>query len=1218
MADIKISQLPAATTPLAGTEEVPLVQSGTTKKVSVTNLRGSSVSDVTATAPVVSSGGTTPNISMAAATGSVNGYLTSTDWTTFNSKQPAGSYLTNGGALGTPSSGTATNLTGLPLSTGVTGTLPVANGGTGTATPSLVAGTNVTVTGTWPNQTISSTASGTGDVVGPASSTDNAVARFDSTTGKIIQNSGVVINDSGEVTVGVWKGTEVGLSYGGTGASSASQARGNILPSYTGNAGKVLAVNSGETDVEYISAGGTGTVTSVAVSGGTTGLTTSGGPITAAGTITLGGTLAVASGGTGTATPSLVAGTNVTITGTWPNQTINSSGGGSMTYPGAGIANSTGSAWGTSYSTTGSGTVVALATSAALTTPAITGGSVDNATIGSTTRNTIAGTTELIGPAASANFTRFPGALAVVSNTDAGIQQNESLNVGVMAEAVSSNTTWGSGLYGAGYTNTVGNGRGTGVTGEGHVSAATDTGVAVGVRGYAKDVHTGNYNIGLYGDAENGDSGLTYGGNVALFLANGNIVTSSGSAKSWYLGGDITFNGEGATKTIGVTNGAVFALGTPSSGTLTNVTGLPLTTGVTGTLPIANGGSGQTTAQTAMNAFAGAVTSGSYLRGNGTNVVMATIQAADVPTLNQNTSGTAAGLSATLAVTSGGTGQTSYTDGQLLIGNSTGNTLSKATLTAGSNITITNGNGSITIAASGGGGASAATPTALGTVYGATSTASPYNALLGYQVGNSLTTGAENTAVGWRALYQNASGNNNVAIGEAALNFNTVSNNTAVGYQAGYSNTTGANITAVGYQALLNNTTGGSNTAVGYQAAYTNTTGGPVTAIGYRAGRVYNVADSWGSVFIGNDAGVSITTGIDNIAIGGASLATLTTNSFCTVVGAKAARLNTANRISAFGWGALTTNSTGIANNAFGVSALSSNTTGSDNIAFGSEDSGTGWGPLHVNSTGSYNVAVGNAALRANTTATSNTAVGHQALAVSNASYNTAVGYQALFSNTIGLSGTAVGYQAGYNSNPSSAGESYNCFFGWYAGRSVTTGLAHTCLGYQTGQNLTTGLRGVYIGFNNAASAGAATDEIIISTGSGATAKGNTTGFISPGGGGVYQGNNSSSWATTSDQRLKKNIVNNNVGLEKLTQIQVRNFEYRLPEEVDAELKPTDAIDKQGVQLGVIAQELQAVLPECVKQESTGVLSVDTDNLTWYLINAVKQLKAEIDQLKGN
>jgi len=89
----------------------------------------------------------------------------------------------------------------------------------------------------------------------------------------------------------------------------------------------VTATNSGD-DVTVNVSAGTGTVTSVAVSGGSTGLTTSGGPITTTGTITLGGTLAVASGGTGTATPGLVAGTNITsITGSWPNQTINASGG---------------------------------------------------------------------------------------------------------------------------------------------------------------------------------------------------------------------------------------------------------------------------------------------------------------------------------------------------------------------------------------------------------------------------------------------------------------------------------------------------------------------------------------------------------------------------------------------------------------------------------------------------------------------------------------------------------------------------------------------------------------------------------------------------------------------------------------------------------------------------------------------------------------------------
>jgi hypothetical protein len=54
-----------------------------------------------------------------------------------------------------------------------------------------------------------------------------------------------------------------------------------------------------------------------------------------------------------------------------------------------------------------------------------------------------------------------------------------------------------------------------------------------------------------------------------------------------------------------------------------------------------------------------------------------------------------------LPVLFGGTGQSTFTNGQLLIGNTTGNTLTKSTLTAGANITITNSTGSITIAVSG-------------------------------------------------------------------------------------------------------------------------------------------------------------------------------------------------------------------------------------------------------------------------------------------------------------------------------------------------------------------------------------------------------------------------------------------------------------------------------------------------------------------------------------
>ena len=143
-------------------------------------------------------------------------------------------------------------------------------------------------------------------------------------------------------------------------------------------------------------------------------------------------------------------------------------------------------------------------------------------------------------------------------------------------------------------------------------------------------------------------------------------------------------------------------------------------------------------------------------------------------------------------------------------------------------------------------------------------------------------------------------------------------------------------------------------------------------------------------------------------------------------------------------------------------------------------------------------------------------------------------------------------------------------------------------------------------------------NEIVIGSagGSNITGKGTSTGYITPGGGGVYQGNNSSSWSTTSDFRLKKNIVDNNEGLEKIAAIRVRNFEYRLPEEV-TDLPEHTAIKKEGVQLGVIAQELQQVCPDCVKEESTGVLSVDSDNVFWHMVNAIKQLKAEVDSLKA-
>jgi hypothetical protein len=627
---------------------------------------------------------------------------------------------------------------------------------------------------------------------------------------------------------------------------------------------------------------------------------------------------------------------------------------------------------------------------------------------------------------------------------------------------------------------------------------------------------------------------------------------------------------------------------------------------VTGTVAIANGGSGQTTAQAAMNAFAGAVTSGSYLRGNGTNVVMSTIQAADVPTLNQNTTGTAANVTGTVAVANGGTGSTTLTANNVLLGNGTS---AFQVVAPGTNGNVLTSNGTTWVSSAPSGGGSAATPTALGTVYGKMTTAgaSPYLTAVGYNAGNA-TTGIHNTVFGYNVLNTNVTGTYNTGIGSQALASNTGSRNTAVGAtvmrvttgsenvgigtedgSSGYSplwsntsgsyniavgngglgkNTTGANNTAIGHTALYNNTTGSSSTAVGYQAlnGYANASGG-VTAIGYQAGLNFNAADTYAaSTFIGFWAGKTTSTGTDNAFIG-----------------TQAGQLNT---------------------------------TGSFNTA-------VGLAPLQVNTTGSNNTAIGYTALRNNTTASGNTAIGYQA-AYSNTTgvENTVVGYQSLYSNTISGYNTSVGYRSLYYYNRTSDSNGENVAFGDYSAYSLTTGQRNTFYGCSAGQGgygagaFTTGSYNVSIGYTTGASSGSVSSSIVIAGTYAQVDKGSNTGFINPGGGGVYQGNNSSSWSTTSDRRLKKNIVDNNIGLEKLVQIQVRNFEYRLPEEVE-ELEEHCAIKKEGVQLGVIAQELQQVLPDCVKQETTGVLSVDPDNLTWYTINAIKQLKAELDAAKA-
>jgi hypothetical protein len=100
-------------------------------------------------------------------------------------------------------------------------------------------------------------------------------------------------------TVTSWSSSLLPIANGGTGATTRAAAFAALAPDTTGQSGKMLTVLPGGGIVWTAANTGNGSVTSVDVSGGTTGLTASGGPITGSGTITLGGTLDEANGGTG-------------------------------------------------------------------------------------------------------------------------------------------------------------------------------------------------------------------------------------------------------------------------------------------------------------------------------------------------------------------------------------------------------------------------------------------------------------------------------------------------------------------------------------------------------------------------------------------------------------------------------------------------------------------------------------------------------------------------------------------------------------------------------------------------------------------------------------------------------------------------------------------------------------------------------------------------------
>jgi hypothetical protein len=151
---------------------------------------------------------------------SVNGFTGTVVLTTTDVAEGTNQYFTTARARTSVSAGTGIsydNVTGVVTNAAPDQTVAIA-GGTGISTsgtyPSftvtntapdqtvvLTGGTGISTSGTYPNFTITNTSPSLGgDVVGPASSTDNAIARFDTTTGKLLQNSVVLVGDTGVVT----------------------------------------------------------------------------------------------------------------------------------------------------------------------------------------------------------------------------------------------------------------------------------------------------------------------------------------------------------------------------------------------------------------------------------------------------------------------------------------------------------------------------------------------------------------------------------------------------------------------------------------------------------------------------------------------------------------------------------------------------------------------------------------------------------------------------------------------------------------------------------------------------------------------------------------------------------------------------------------------------------------------------------------------------------
>ena len=448
------------------------------------------------------------------------------------------------------------------------------------------------------------------------------------------------------------------------------------------------------------------------------------------------------------------------------------------------------------------------------------------------------------------------------------------------------------------------------------------------------------------------------------------------------------------------------------------------------------------------------------------------------------------------------------------------------------------------------------------------------------------------------------------------------------------------------------------------------------TKAGTNAGDSFNGTNATDNTLYGYDAGTAITDGDDNTFIGYQAGAATTEQSLHTAIGHRALASHNANAASsqsgntAVGWGSMMDSTSAYNTTAVGKESMENSVDGYNNTMIGyyaahdgfqsgNGHDNVGMGPQCFNSATSanYNIGIGGQALEDLTTGDYNTVGGWQAgMNITEGGGNTVLGYYAYSQATTGEHNIAIGNGAmsvgvttgdnnvcvGRNAGNSLTG-SENTFVGKYAGYNNTSGDNNVCLGHEAGKGQMT------------------THSDLLYIARGPEGSGNAACWIhGASNGDVSNGTNSSSWTTYSDQRLKKNITDNTDGLSIIDNVKVRNFKYKqynaTPEvlytssdtipsgkavgdvktakswspvasEDTINLSEFTDTDNHGqvlvgqgdttTHVGIIAQELEAVCADCVKVDRHGVKTVNTDELFWHMIVAIKELSAKVKTLEA-